>query len=167
MKPRPIPRLTQREIDRFFQQVNRTDTCWIWVGYVRPDGYGHMTIRRAGIQRSILVHRIAYQVLKKRLSIHRVLDHQCRNKRCVNPGHLRAVTDRTNLLSDPATMTYQNKHKRYCLRGHPLFGKNLYVYPQSHHRCCRQCRNITQQRYLKRQAALTSYLTDGVPVKLP
>lgn len=48
-----------------------------------------------------------------------VIDHLCRNRACVNPGHLEVVTVRVNTLRGH-TIQATNANKTHCKRGHPF-----------------------------------------------
>lgn len=76
---------------RFWAKVDKTGECWLWTGYVMPNGYGQF--RLDGKAR--LVHRIsARMVAEIPEGMH--IDHTCRVRRCVNPAHLQAVTQQQN-----------------------------------------------------------------------
>lgn len=70
-------------------EVDPQTDCWNCILYVREDGYGQ--IKHNNITQ--LAHRWNYQRLKEvALADDKFLDHLCRNRRCVNPEHLEAVT---------------------------------------------------------------------------
>lgn len=73
--------------------------CWEWTGYVNRQGYGQYTISR----RHYLAHRIAYQTLVGEIPAGLFIDHRCFTRNCVNPHHLRAVSNKQNMehLSGP------------------------------------------------------------------
>ena len=74
--------MEQSEIDRFYSNVNKTDTCWLWTD-VCHKGYGKFTYNK----KTHLSHRISW-VLSGRILIEGyVLYHTCQNKHCVNPAH--------------------------------------------------------------------------------
>lgn len=85
----PLPRLSLWEA--FDKHVSRTDECWIWQGSMNGDGYG--SIVWSGKRHK--AHRLAWELYKSE-PVPAVVDHMCRERRCVNPGHLQAATQRTN-----------------------------------------------------------------------
>jgi len=71
-----------------------------------------------------------------------VLDHLCRVRACVRPGHLEAVTQRVNLLRG-RTIQAANAAKTHCLRGHRFDSENTYVTSLGQRRCitCKRMRS--------------------------
>ena len=67
--------------------------CVIYTGGLNPrTGYGN--IRHGG--KSLLAHRVAYELLVGPIPQGLQLDHLCRVRRCINPHHLEPVTAREN-----------------------------------------------------------------------
>jgi hypothetical protein len=66
--------------------------CWLWTGS-RIRKYGNLT---AG-GKMFLAHRFAYEALVEPIPVGRQIDHRhtC-PKVCVNPAHLRAITQKQN-----------------------------------------------------------------------
>ncbi len=82
--------------ERFMQQVEITDSCWIWKGCVDKDGYGQFK----GIfdsQRVRTAHRFSYVLFKGEIQKGLVVMHSCDNPSCVNPEHLSIGTIKDNL----------------------------------------------------------------------
>lgn len=83
-------------IDRIMSQVNKTNYCWEWTGRKagkKQNSYGQIYYNG----RQQMVHRIVYEELVDLLEITDTVDHLCRNKFCVNPEHLEAVSLRENV----------------------------------------------------------------------
>lgn len=69
--------------------------CWIWVGPIATRGYGCFKVDG----KMVLAHRWIYEQTHGSIPAGLVMDHfKCDNKRCVNPDHVRPVSNRENLL---------------------------------------------------------------------
>lgn len=63
--------------------------CWEWQGnYNKNTGYGKKTY----LGKDVLAHRWVYEMLLGPIPEGLVINHRCRNKKCVNPHHLE-ITD--------------------------------------------------------------------------
>ena len=107
--------------------------CWTWVGFIDKDGYGRWNCNVTG---SPIAHRAVYILKRGPIPDGLTLDHLCRNRSCVNPDHMEAVTNKENLMRG-TSFSAQNATKTHCKRGHALSGENLYVYQGR--RYCRAC----------------------------
>lgn len=87
---------------KFFWYVEKTDSCWNWIGAI--DKYGYGKIKIAKNHRS---HRYSYELhnnKKLNSSIH--ILHSCDNRKCVNPDHLKEGTHKDNIMD----MVNKNRH---------------------------------------------------------
>jgi hypothetical protein len=133
--------------DRLWSRVEKTESCWLWRGYVRPDGYGTISAGapEPGVRgRPRLVHRVAYALTEGAIPEGLTLDHLCGVRNCVNPEHLEPVTMRENLLRGD-TFQAKNAAKTHCPQGHPYDEENTYLTGRG--RACRICRRAAAQRY--------------------
>lgn len=85
--------LTPVEQRRFEAKINKTDSCWLWIGGKQAAGYGSFGVRGSGK----LAHRVSYELHRGAIPDGLHLDHLCRVKSCVNPDHLEPVTPRENV----------------------------------------------------------------------
>jgi hypothetical protein len=69
--------------------------CWIWQWYIDPTGYGKIGGKWA--------HRVYFKAFKGEIPSGLEIDHLCRNRPCVNPRHLEAVTRQQNVRRGRAT----------------------------------------------------------------
>lgn len=67
--------------------------CWIWQRATSRSGYGNVCVDRTYFR----AHRVYYERFKGPIPEGLEIDHLCRNRSCVNPEHLEAVTHRVNV----------------------------------------------------------------------
>lgn len=66
---------------RFLSHVQKTDSCWLWIGSKIPNGYGQTNIG----SRNALAHRASYELFKGPIPKGMFVCHTCDNPGCVNP----------------------------------------------------------------------------------
>jgi len=126
-------------LERFWRRVEKTNSCWLWMGARDKRGYGRFSLDTRPQGRSFLAHVFSYDISAfGPVPIGLDLDHLCRNPSCVNPLHLEAVTHKENVHRGLATKTI-------CKRGHDL---RLAYYRKDRPgaRQCRLCRNIRRRK---------------------
>lgn len=116
-------------------------TCWEWTGAVNSDGYGIVNRASAG---EALIHRLAFKLWNGPIASGLEIDHKCRNRRCINPRHLRAVTHRRNMLMAPHIAT--QIARTHCPSGHEYTTENTYISPSDNRRHCRKCLRDANKR---------------------
>jgi hypothetical protein len=127
-------------VERFWAKVDQSGECWVWTASANNVGYGWFWDG----QRNQLAHRWAYELLVGPIPDGLQLDHLCRNRRCVRPDHLEAVTRRENILRGVGVGA-KNAAKTHCLRNHPFDEANTHLGP-SGKRFCRLCTRDRNQR---------------------
>jgi hypothetical protein len=105
----PVAETTKKKADEDWYEVDKATGCWVWQGRTLR-GYGvHATAYDAGY--SQLAHRYFYEKLVGPVPEGRELDHLCRNKACVNPGHLDPVSHQVNVRRKEETKLDEDKVK--------------------------------------------------------
>ena len=140
--------MTQRasDLSRLLAKVNKTETCWLYTGYINAKGYGWFWLEG----RNLTAHRAAYLLMVGPIPNGAVIDHLCRVRHCVNPDHLEAVTSGTNVLRGES-FSAVNAKKTHCSKGHPFDEENTYRHPKRNARDCRICRRQAATRYRNRK----------------
>ena len=132
--------------ERFWAKVDRRgpDDCWEWLASKQNQGYGQFGAggRARGM---VLAHRMAYELANAPIPAGLVIDHLCRNRTCVNPSHLEAVTQRVNLLRGET-----NSAKTHCVNGHEFTLENTKIESNNARRCL-TCRRETDRRRRSRR----------------
>ena len=97
--------MTDRE--RFDSRVDKSGTCWVWTATKTRDGYGRFRVGGRLVQ----AHRVSYEWARGPIPAGSQVDHRCFNKSCVNPEHLRAVTNKQNQENRAPRTTTRSGHR--------------------------------------------------------
>ena len=118
--------------------------CWLWdgPGYL---GYGFLPPSHGW------AHRVSYELHKGGIPSDLQIDHLCRVRSCVNPDHLEAVPQKTNLLRGISFVAI-NAAKTHCAQGHEFTPENTRFHVARDH-VQRRCRICHRERERIRQAA--------------
>lgn len=134
--------MTPDTIARFEKKIVRTSCgCWIWLGanngWEDHRGGGHGQFCISG--KKIYAHRAAYEHYVSKIPDGLVIDHLCRVPQCVNPDHMRAVTQAENVRSGEAGL--HNPKKDTCKYGHQFD----IIYPRQ--RQCSICKRDRKREW--------------------
>lgn len=103
----------QDPIKRFMNHVEVSGTgCWIWNGATSNGGYG--VFRVSG--KNHIAHRWLYEEVHGKIPDGVECDHLCRNRICVNPSHIEAVTKLENVRRGESGKW--QREKTHCPNGH-------------------------------------------------
>jgi len=134
--------------DRFWNKVRAMPSgCWKWTAATNGWGYGRFRWRGS----MTTTHRIAYELLIGPVPPGLDLDHLCRNRICVNPNHMEAVTHRENCLRGEGVCA-RNSRVTHCPKGHEYTSENTTV--RRGHRLCKACKAAWDKDYRARAARL-------------
>jgi len=136
------PSALARFVERF---VIDDSGCWTWMGWISESGYGMVSYKG----RDIPAHVLAYLLYKGDLPEGTEIDHLCRNRACVNPDHLEAVTHKVN---QQRMGTERRKQITHCKHGHEFRSENT-IWKSNGTRYCRICSNLSHHESQRRYRA--------------
>lgn len=90
--------------ERFWQYVDKNGPvvraelgpCWIWTGKKNDHNYGLLSDSRVKTGKFIRAHRLSYELHLGEIPPGLLVLHQCDNRLCCNPSHLRLGTHKDN-----------------------------------------------------------------------
>lgn len=133
---------------RFWDRIDLSLDCWLWQGEKHRLGYGIFPNngKRSG---NAYAHIYAYELFFGKIPGGLEIDHKCRNRACVKPWHLEAVTHKVNMERSRLTV---------CKYGHPRAGNNIYL-EKTGKRTCKECVRQSGIRWRKRNGHKVSETT--------
>ncbi len=111
---------------------------------ITTNGYSRIRINNKNIQ----AHRWAWELVNGQIPEDFVIDHICRNRKCVLPEHLRMVTQQKNIMAG----LHNINNRSHCNQGHPFVKENIMI-RKSGKRECAECNRIrARANYAKKVA---------------
>lgn len=86
----PPPKKTP--IERFFEKVEKTSSCWLWKAHKNQKGYGMFHYKK-----DMSAHKFSYLLHKGDVPKTMFVCHKCDTPSCVNPEHLWLGTNKENV----------------------------------------------------------------------
>ena len=143
-----LAKLPEKTLEQRFDEKYRVDDsgCWLWTEWLDSDGYGIISIKHKNHR----AHRVSYERYVGKIPDGMVIDHLCRVRHCVNPDHLRVVTNAENVLCGEGK-TARLARQTHCINGHSL--EDAYI-TKDGYRQCTPCNRARAKGY--REKRLTS-----------
>lgn len=127
---------------RIFGNVEVRGDCLLYRGALTSDGYARVKMKG----RKYPLHRLSYEHVIGRIPKAMQIDHVCRRRECVNPGHLEPVTPQENVLRGN-TLAAKNAKKTRCANGHLYNRRNT-----NDDRECSSCKKAYGRKYYHQNA---------------
>lgn len=143
--------------------------CWEFTGTVLPTGYGEISVDGKRIR----VHRLMYVIEHGSIPEGLNILHSCDNPPCFNPAHLRAGTQKENIVESVLKDRHGTaKGKNYssvgsvvpwiCVNDHDMRDpSNVFTDPTGRRRCKTCRREAVYRSNARRKAKLTARETQG------
>lgn len=109
-------------VEKFLSLIVVNGECWNWIG-TKQARYGVFHIDK----KQYKAHRVSFKIFIRDPKLDMAIDHICRNRSCVNPDHLREVTDYVNYHENSVAFGVFNKKKTHCKHGHEFTQENTRV----------------------------------------
>lgn len=142
--------------ERIAEKTERTAGCWLWHGAKDSGGRPIMTVIRVGGKGQVdrvarVVFRLEYGADTSGLDVH----HECRNRGCVRPDHLRLLTSEDHSVEHAVEA---------CPSGHPYDEENT-RWRVDGGRACRACDRDRQRE--RRQERCRTGASSSAAASLP
>lgn len=131
--------------ERIESLVKRVNGCWEWQGRLTKQGYGQTSTgsRTDNTRATRIAHRVSYETFVGEIPEGLTIDHLCRNRACVNPDHLEAVTIKENVRRGNP-LWKQEMARTHCPQGHEYTTSNVYL--SGRNKTSRSCKTCMKSR---------------------
>lgn len=127
---KPIPEIAAK----FWARLIKTETCWLWTGALTGGGYGVLTVQGERMGAHCFAYRLAHGPIPPGM----LVMHECDNRRCANPAHLKAGTQLDNMRDMSAKGRHWRQGITHCQHGHEFDSENTYINARGN-RACKEC----------------------------
>jgi hypothetical protein len=118
-------------ISSFKKRLIIKEGCWSWKSKPNKSGYSVFSYKK----KPFYAHRFSFALFNGPLKEGLVIDHVCRNRSCLNPKHLRQVSQKINCIENSDSFSAINSRKTHCVKGHSLDKNNLRIRNNGSRRC--------------------------------
>jgi len=126
------------DVERFISKGLKRE-CWPWTGGTFSSRYGRFSLRG----KSLLAHRVVYQLKNGAIPDGLMVMHKCNNKMCCNHHHLTVGTNSKNLMHASTSGAFAvgasgrrgiwfDKKREYWIAGAYKDGKKFNLYTGPH-----------------------------------
>lgn len=147
----PISRTNppERVVERLWNRYEvREDGCWISGYSTASHGYAQIGWKEGGERRLWLAHRIAWYATHGDIPDGMTVDHICRTRTCINPDHLRLMTNWDNARRNNQGGSDDYPSDWSCKRNHGFEHRSKVT------RACLKCHKLHNEKYLRRKKSM-------------
>ena len=132
--------------ERFWDKVDKTEGCWLWMASLCGHGYGAFVLRRG---KHMQAHRFSWMIHNGPIPKGMCVCHHCDNPRCVNPEHLFIGTVKDNTQDmikkgRKAPCNGENNGRAKLTIDQVLYARDMYFIKRISHRAIAKMMGISQ-----------------------